>query len=61
MYEDLYNSAESSHAMHAIKAKLQTMIGPNCMIEVDKVTGASVKQACSKMKPGKAEVTGSFT
>ena len=61
VYEDLYNSAESIHAMHVIKAKLQNMIGPNCMIEVNKVTGAAVKEACSRMKPGKADVTGSFT
>ena len=47
--------------MHEIKAKLQNMIGPDCMLEVGKVTGAAVKEACSRMKPGKADVTGSFT
>jgi hypothetical protein len=51
VYEDLYNSAESIHAMHVIKTKLQNMIGPNCMIEVNKVTGAAVKEVCSRMKP----------
>ena len=61
VYEDLYNSAESVDAMNDIKAKLRTMIDIDSLVEVQKVTGAAVKEACSRMKPGKADVTGSFT
>ena len=61
MYEDLFNSAESVQAMQSIKEHLQTLIGPDSILEVNKITGASVKEACSRMKSGKADVTGSFT
>ena len=61
VYDELYNSAESVDAMKEIKAKQQTMIDINSMLEVNKVTGPAVKEACSRMKPGKADVTGSFT
>ena len=61
VYEELYNSAESAHAMQEIKKNLETMIGPECIKEVNKVTGAVVKEACCRMRPGKADVTGSFT
>ena len=61
VYEELYNSAESVQAMNEIKDYLQTIIGPDCIHEVNKVTGSAVKEACSRMRPGKADVTGSFT
>jgi hypothetical protein len=61
VYEELFNSAESVQAMHVIKEHLQTLIGPESILEVSKLTGAAVKEACSRMKPGKADVTGSFT
>ena len=61
VYEELYNSAESVDAMEEIKAKLHTMIGQDGIAEVSKVTGSIVKEACSRMKPGKADVTQSFT
>ena len=61
VYEELYNSAESENAMLEIKTKLQAMIDVNSLAEVQKVTGEAVKKACSRMKPGKADVTGSFT
>ena len=47
--------------MEEIKAKLHTMIGQDGIAEVSKVTGSIVKEACSRMKPGKADVTQSFT
>ena len=61
VYEDLFNSAESVEAMQAIKDQLKTLIGPESLLEVNKLTGAAVKEACARMKPGKADVTGSFT
>ena len=61
VYEELFNSAESVEAMQAIKNHLQTLIGPESVQEVNKITGAAVKEACGRMKSGKADVTGSFT
>ena len=61
VYEDLFNSAESVQAMQAIKFQLHSMIGPESMVDVNKITVAVVKEACSRMKSGKADVTGSFT
>ena len=37
------------------------MIGPESQSEVSKVTGSAVKKAATKMKPGKSDVSGSFT
>jgi hypothetical protein len=61
VYEELYNSAGSEEAMYDIKAKLAPMIGQDSILEVNKLTGSVVKEACSRMKPGKADVTESFT
>ena len=61
VYEELYNSAESVNAMAEIKNKLNDLIDVNSLAEVHRVTGAAVKEACVRMKPGKADVTGSYT
>ena len=37
------------------------MIGPAMLHEVNKITGTVVKAAALKMKPGKSDVSGSFT
>ena len=47
--------------MQTIKDHLQTITRAESIPEVNKITGAAVKEACSRMKPGKADVTGSFT
>ena len=61
VYEALYNSAESAEEMVGIKEKLSNIIGVGSMDQVSRVTGAVVKEACTRMKPGKADVTGAFT
>ena len=61
VYEELYNSSGSVEAMNEIKVKLDTLIGQESMFEVSKLTGPVVKEACSRMKPGKADVTESFS
>ena len=61
VYEALYNSCESVDEMNVIKEKLKDLIGLESMNEVNKVTPEIVKEACSRMKPGKSDVTGSFT
>ena len=47
--------------MTDIKSKLQGLINENSLREVNKVTAEVVKQACSKLKPGKLDVTGSYS
>ena len=44
-----------------IKEKLAELIDRGSNHEVNKVTAEIVKEACSRMKPGKSDVTGSFT
>ena len=61
VYEALYNSAGSSDEMNEIKEKLKDLIGLGSIAQVNRVTGKVVKEACARMKPGKADVTGSFT
>ena len=61
VYEELYNSAGSEEAMNEIKEKLNSIIGQESMSDVNKVTGSVVKEACSRMKPGKTDVSESFT
>jgi hypothetical protein len=59
-YEELYNSAGTQHAMDIIKEKLKSLIQGNqdqSVKEVEKVTGKLVKEACSRMLPGKTDVT----
>jgi hypothetical protein len=50
--------------MNIIKEKLHTLIQENThqsVKEVEKVTGKLVKEACSRMKPGKTDVTEVYT
>ena len=61
VYSELYNSAESTDAMTEIKRKLQGLIGHDSVTEVNKVTGDVLKEACCRMKPGKMDVSGSYT
>jgi hypothetical protein len=61
VYEDLYNSSESVEAMREIKLKLKEIITEDSMNEVNKITGKIVKMACAKMKPGKTDVSESYT
>ena len=57
VYNTLYNSNTSN--MEEIK-ELLTLNEEDCL-EVKKITGKIVKQAAAKMKPGKNDVTGSFS
>ena len=61
VYEDLYNSADTSEAMNLIKDQLRLMIGQDSVTEVNKVTPEVVKKAAACMKSNKSDVTGSYT
>ena len=60
-YENLYNSADSKSAMKKIKAKLNLLIDNKSQVEVSKITGEKVKEACTYMRPGKADISESFS
>ena len=60
-YEDLFNSAGTQGAMTKIKERLEELISSNSIHDVEKVTGAVVKLACSRMKPGKMDVSESYS
>ena len=56
VYEELYNSADTSEAVGLIKEKLENMIDKNSVEEVRKITPEVVKKAATLMKPNKADV-----
>ena len=59
-YETLFNSAPSGQEMVDMKIILSNLIGVAAKQEVEKVTGAIVKEAISRLKPKKGDVSGSF-
>ena len=61
VYQDLYNSADTSEAMKLIKDNIRNAIDRDSLKEADKITGYIVKTAAIKMKPKKGDVSSSFT
>ena len=61
VYSDLYNSADTSEEMVAIKKQVEENIDEESFVEVSKITCHTVKAAASMMKKGKADVSGSYS
>ena len=63
VYEELYNSSESSEALSVLKDQLNDMIQGSDTTghEVDKISGAIVKEVACKMKAGKGDVSNGYT
>ena len=61
VYETLYNGAGSADSVALIKDRLKNIIGPESLLDVNKVTGEVVKKAATRIKPGKSDVTGTYT
>ena len=62
VYEKLYNSASSDVKMEALKEKIQGLISTeDSEQEIMKVTGEIVKEAITKMKPHKMDVSQGYT
>ena len=62
LYAKLYNSATTEQEEVArIKELLNQMITPDSLGEVSKITGDAVKKACSRMKPGKNDVSDAYS
>ena len=57
VYSSLYNSAPT-----AIQDLWESLtVGRDAIMEVNKVTGAKVKEATCKMKPGKSDVSSGYS
>ena len=61
LYAKLYNSAGTEEEVGRLKLQLDDMITEDALTEVEKVTGDIVKKACERMKPGKSDVSESYT
>ena len=61
VYYNLYNSSSTSEQMVELQQLLQGDISETCSEHVDKITGPVVKKAACNLKPGKSDVTESFT
>merc|ERR1711954_486452 len=59
-YENLFNSAPSGAEMETMKVNLETLIDVAAKDEVNKVTGDIVREAVSKLKPRKTDVSGGY-
>ena len=61
VYSALYNSADTSADMLNIKETLRGEITNDSIIDVDRLNGKALKEAASRMKPSKSDVSKSFT
>ena len=63
-YEQLYNSACTEVAVGVLKERLEEIIATTAGVsneEVDKVSWQAVKQSCSRMRPGKNDVSDAYS
>ena len=61
LYAQLYNSVGTEEEVGGLKIYLEEQITQDSFNEVYKLTGAIVKKAAERMKPGKTDVTESYT
>ena len=54
-------SAASSQLPSDAKQRLEEMIDIGSVVEVSRITGYTVKEACTRMKPGKIDVTEGYS
>ena len=58
VYKTLYNSTESANEVDAIKSKIKEAFCSNSANEANKDTMDCFKKACTRIWPGKSDVTG---
>ena len=61
VYSELYNSSNTVYQMTELKQLLQSEISDSCLQHANRITGAVVKEAACRMKPGKSDVSTSYT
>ena len=59
VYFALYNSSDTSEDMAELKDELEALISGTS--EADLITGKAVKEAATRMKPNKSDVSASYT
>ena len=59
VYSALYNSSDTSEEMAVLKDEIKALITDTR--DADLITGKAVKDAATRMKPKKSDVSGSFT
>ena len=57
VYETLYNSSGSQDGMAQLREHIQSLIGPQSLEDVQKLTGSVVKKAAFLLKPKKTYVS----
>ena len=60
-YKELYNSICTVEEMSLIKLHIADLLPSEPAAEASKITSSVVKIACSKMKAGKKDVSGSYS
>ena len=60
IYSHLYNSAEDSDKLREVHERVEAMVNPSHAERVSKITPKLLKEAASKLKPGKADPVYSF-
>ena len=61
IYSHLYNSAEDSDKLREVHERVEAMVNPSHAERVSKITPKLLKEAVSKLKPGKADPVYSFS
>ena len=61
VYQTLYNSASTDKDITELSDKIDGLISQDSIEEVNKVTGAKVKEAACQLKPKKGDISGGFT
>ena len=61
IYSNLYNSVDDADNMAKVSTEVEENIGPTSLSDVEKVTPTLIKQAASKLKPGKSDPVFSFS
>ena len=60
-YSALYNSHHDEEAMKSLSEEIEAEVTKDLVLEVNKIMAEVVKLAMRKVKPGKGDVTGSYT
>ena len=62
VYKDLYNSLDDTELLGQLKAEMEQKVGQEeSEEEIARMTGEAVKAAAGRLRPGKGDVTGSYT
>ena len=60
-YKNLYNSHHDQEEMEILTKEMEGEVKEDAVLEVARITAEAVQSAMRKVKPGKGDVTGSYT